>query len=382
MQLILMLMFWLASPAHAAGCDEPLQLEAVSYIGGLSARQEACLQDVLTTTDPETRAQVSFMLIIHAYMKGEEDVYEERMRTHLTQFHTRDAEVAYLYATWLKDEMRHGEELIKWAKVALEGRFRWLHNRNNYIRMVQSLYDMLNEACLVAAAKAQVRMEQSPSETNRTVFETKKQRARYYLIVSGPCLYKGDCFPKYDVEIEGAATCADLYDLAARAEHGKVTPDELACLRAKYRRPTTNKRRVLEVMSSNAKTDESGRQFEALLEWHHRMTGETEPNLAADYAGYLINQGPIAAKDAITWADVALTANETLRGGTEQRGELYALRVAAARALVHWAEKVDAEGTAGEDRAPPPEEAVELLVSVQAEHQAWCTENPRSCAGE
>ena len=368
----------LVTPAWASVCDDPLALEPAAFRGGLSVDEVACLDSRLPGLEPSLRAQVSFMLIVQEHMQGEDDRYGARMRVHLEQYHGRDTEVAYLYATWLRDQGRIDEELIRWATVALDGRFAWIDNKRLFNSMVQSLYDMINEAAIIEAGNAQKRLLSAPTEANRKRYEDARRRARYYMTISAPCLAKGECMPEFTVEVEGMAFCDDIFELADRARHGEVTADELVCLRSRYRKPTSNKRRILDVMIDNANQDGTGKQWQALLEFHHRVTNEVDPNLAAPYAEYLAGRGVASAKDALDWAAIAAQGEE-LRGGLDTTAALYALRVRVAEELLAWAKGVEAGDVESDAAAPSAEAAEQLLRDARTDRDEWCALHPRHC---
>ena len=125
--LFWILLLWCGpSDAWALDCGESSTLEMAAYRGRLTAENRTCLERGVNSGEPNDRAQASFVLIIDAYASSQTDRYRALMQRHLNEIHTQDAEVAFLYATHLWREQGASDEVLKWSRVAMDGRRRWL----------------------------------------------------------------------------------------------------------------------------------------------------------------------------------------------------------------------------------------------------------------
>ena len=368
---------FLALPtAFALECGESSDLEMDAYRGLLDEGDRACLEQAVAGTDQLARVEASFVLIVDAYVSGDKGRYGDLMKRHLTTLHTTDAEVAYLYATHLWREGLSTDEVLKWARVAMDNRRRWLHNRANYDRMVKALYDLMVQVSMERAIEVEGMYQEMPTQINRERADAYKRQARYYLIIAAPCLHYGDCGPYFEVEVEGWAECDDLVQMETLARRGQVTDEHMACLRAKYRRPQAPKQRVLSVMMDQADTDADGHAWEELLAWHWNLTGMDDPLMAYRYAEFLVDHGAAETEEALKWAQVALNSEDGFTGRTGRQAleRLHELRVETARQLV-----VQAEGKFQNDpnayHTKGLDEARAALARAESERQKYCAAN-------
>lgn len=374
--LLLLTFLTLVTPAWALDCGNPADLEMNAYRGKLSETDRACLETAIAGDDPVARSEASFILIVDAYVRGNGTEYGALMKRHLTQLHTTDAEVAYLYATWLWREGQNSDEVLHWARVAMDGRRRWLHNRANYDRMVKSLYDMMVQVSMERAIQVEQDYAAAPTATNRQRADAYKRQARYYLIIAAPCLHYGDCGPYFDVEVEGWAPCDDLVQMEAFAKRGQVTADHLACLKSKYRKPQAPKARILAIMSDQADTDGEGKAWEELMAWHWNLAGVDDPVLAYRYAEFLLSHGAEDTEEALKWAQVALSSEEGFSGrtGRSALARLHVLRVQTAQRLVE-----DAQAAYTKDPSAYNQKQVEVaqatLAKAERDRASYCQVN-------
>ncbi|NCG19164.1 MAG: hypothetical protein GWP91_09140 [Rhodobacterales bacterium] len=317
-------------------CGDSAELEMKAYRGRLDDETRTCLTRYIKVANSSARVQSSFILIVDAYVSGDKDRYGALMQTHLTEYHTTDAEVAYLYATHLWREVPSDNNVLHWARIAIEGRRRWLKNRGNYDRMVRALYDMTVQVSMERAIQAEADYRAGPSEANLDKMEAYRRQARYYLIVAAPCLHYGDCGPYYEVEVEGWAPCDDLVALEAAAKSGGVTSEHLACLRGKYRRPQSPKKRILGVLMDQADTQAEGTIWKELMAWHWNLDGVDDPLLAYRYAEFLVDKGAEESEEALKWAQVALAGQEGFTGRTGRQAlfRLHQLRLETAKRIL------------------------------------------------
>ena len=339
--LILLLLMWMPRAFGETPCGDRGDLEIEAYRRALPAPTLTCLEAAATGTDPAVRSEASFVLIVHAYARGNHAEYERLMRRHLTELHTTDAEVAYLYARHLWSKGDATDEVLHWARVAMDSRRRWLHNRANYDRMVRSLYDMMVQVSMERAIEVEQQFTANPTNDNRDRAERYKRQARYFLITAAPCLHYGDCGPYFEIEVEGWAPCDDLVQMETLARKGQITAEHQACLKSKYRKPQAPKKRILTVLLTQANTDSEGKAWDALLAWHWNLTGVEDPLLAYHYAEWLISSNASQAEEALKWAQVALASEDGLTGrsGRAALTRLHRLRVETAQRLVADAEQ-------------------------------------------
>ena len=365
-----------ASPALGQECGDDSGLRLDAYRGKLTDEARACLESTVTTTaDPSRRVELSFILIVDAYTQNDQEKYGQLMRRHLSQYHTTDAEVAYLYATylWKLGAAANGDDALYWAKVALDNRRRWLKNRANYDNMVKKLYDMLVELSMVRAVEVEQEQATNPGQANAERVEAYRRQARYWLIIAAPCLYYSDCGPYFEVEIEGWAPCDDLVALEADAKKGRIDTDQRTCLRSKYRKPQSAKPRILGILMDQADTDKDGKIWEELMAWHWNITGADDAMLAFRYAEFLVVKGSEQAENAMRWAKVALEQKDTLKGrsGRAAISKLHTLRVETAeRILLNAKEEQKAHPSALHKQAI--QEAKDRYDAAVVDYQAYC----------
>ncbi len=373
--LILIFFAW-ASPARALDCGEPSDMEMNAYRGKISDTDRKCLEKAIASDDPVARSEASFVLIVDAYVRGNGTEYGTLMKRHLTELHTTDAEVAYLYATWLWREGQSSDEVLHWARVAMDSRRRWLHNRANYDRMVKALYDMMVQVSMERAIQVEQEYAGSPTATNRQRADAYKRQARYYLIVAAPCLHYGDCGPYFEVEVEGWAPCDDLVEMETMAKRGTVTNDHMSCLKSKYRKPQAPKKRILSIMMGQCNTDSEGKAWEELMAWHWNLTGVDDPLLAYNYAEFLVEHGAEDTEEAMKWAQVALSREDGFTGRTGRQAlqRLHDLRVATAQRMVE-----DAQAAMATEASPYNAKQVEVaqatLAKAERDKARYCTQN-------
>ena len=348
--LFWILLLWCGpSDAWALDCGESSTLEMAAYRGRLTAENRTCLERGVNSGEPNDRAQASFVLIIDAYASSQTDRYRALMQRHLNEIHTQDAEVAFLYATHLWREQGASDEVLKWSRVAMDGRRRWLSNRTNYDNMVKSLHDLMVQVSMERAIAVQTISLENPTPENRARADQYKRQARYYLIVAAPCLHYGDCGPYYEVEVEGWAPCDDLVALEALSRRGAIPEDQVSCLRSKYRKPQSPKQRILTILMTQADADASGKVWDQLLAWHWNLTGMDDPLLAYRYADFLVDSGAGEAEQAMKWAKIALNSQDGFSGRTGRQAleRLHTLRVQTAQRLLEVAR-------AAHERSPSP----------------------------
>ena len=373
--LLLTLLAWV-TPAQALDCGDPSDLEMNAYRGRLTDDDRKCLEGTVEGDDAVSRSEASFVLIVDAYVRGNGTEYGTLMKRHLTKLHTTDAEVAYLYATWLWREGQNSDEVLHWARVAMDSRRRWLHNRANYDRMVKSLYDMMVQVSMERAIQVEQEYSANPTQTNRQRADAYRRQARYYLIIAAPCLHYGDCGPYYEVEVEGWAPCDDLVQMESLSKRGGVTNDHLACLKSKYRKPQAPKKRILGIMMAQANTDTEGQAWEELMAWHWNLTGVDDPLLAYNYAEFLVATEGEETEEAMKWAQVALSREDGFTGRTGRQAlqRLHMLRVATAQRMVEDAQSaVNADPSAYNTKQL--EVAKKTLAKAEKERTEYCKEH-------
>jgi hypothetical protein len=375
--LLFLILWWLLPVATSATpCGDFGDLKMDGPGNPLSAQTVACLEDTIKDGDPIARSQASFVLIVHAHSQGDQ-TRGALMKRHLTELHTTDAEVAYLYARYLWSDGHASDEVLHWARVAMDSRRRWLHNRVNYDRMVKSLYDLMVQVSMERAIQIEQAYAADPSKANRERADAYKRQARYYLIVAAPCLHYGDCGPYFDVEVEGWAPCDDLVEMETLAKQGEASPEHMSCLKSKYRKSQAPKKRILTIMLTQANFDTDGKHWDELLAWHWNLTGLDTALLAYHYAEWLVNQESQDSEEALKWAQIALNQDGGLTGrsGRQALTRLHELRVATAMRLqedakIQYAEIKDAHHKlllAG---------ANATVQKVLADQKVYCAENP------
>lgn len=372
--LSLLLAALLLSPGAAAAqaCGEAEALQQAAYEGKLGPETRACLEASLAGDDPGTRADHSFLLIIDASRTGPTDRYLLLLRRHLAQYHTTDAEAAYLLADALFKAGHATDEVLRWADVAMEGRTRWLSNRANYDRMVTRLHDIRVQASMQLAIDTEAAVG-GGTEDPAAVGAARK-RARIYLIVAAPCIHHGDCGPYYEVEVEGWLPCDDLDAMERYAEGGHLKDEHAACLRERYRKPQQPKRRILDILATAADADASGQGWARLAAWHWNLSGDDDPVLAHRHAQHLAKAG--RHTEALKWSDLAVEHPDALqrRSGPHGVAAAHAVRVASARAVQEAAAAEHAK-LDSELHRQALEDATARLKTCQAARDAWCADH-------
>lgn len=378
---LLLLSFLFATVARAdPGCSDLAALEAAAYRGRLSDTEKVCLEAELATADPVARVDISFVLILHAYMTAEQETYVALMRRHLAQIHTTDPEVAYLYSTWLmKNQPTNHDEILQWAAVAMEGRTRWLDDRVGYVTIVRSIYDMLIQASMQRAIAYEQAYNADPNDATLQRLDRARRLARYYLVIATPCLHYGDCGPKFEVEIEGQTSCEDLEALHAKALVKRLHGDEVSCLKARWYR--SQKPKFLDVLMTNADRDSEGTEWESLLAWHWNATAADDPVLAARHAQFLYRGGQNQLEVEIArWSELALSDRAALekRLGRAGLGEMLQLRAESTRKLVEQAESA-ALMMPSEAATARVEHTRATASAAAADLKSFCTTYPKDC---
>ncbi len=375
-RFLIALLLFAATPAIAGPCGDDGALKLDAYRGKLSDESRQCLEDtVAQSTEATLRVEYSFVLIVDAYTQNDQEKYGQLMRRHLSQYHTTDAEVAYLYATYLWKLGISGDDALYWAKVALDNRRRWLKNRANYDNMVKKLYDMLVEVSMERAVQVEKEFQADPTKGNQERVDAYRRQARYWLIIAAPCLYYGDCGPYFEVEIEGWAPCDDLVALESEAKRGRIDEDQLTCLRSKYRKPQSAKPRILGILMDQADTDKDGQIWEELMAWHWNITGADDAMLAFRFAEYLAVKGSGQAEDAMRWAQVALEQKDTLKGrsGRAAISKLHNLRVETAERILVDAKDRQRNDPSGLNKELVKEAKIRHEAAI-ADYRAYCTD--------
>jgi len=367
----------LVSPgAAAAECTDLDALELSAARRRLDPEMEACLEGLMGSGEVTVRARASFVLILSAYSGQDLEVYGERMRRHLSALHTTDAEVAYLFARylWKKSAQTaappYTAEILRWSRVAMDGRTRWLHNRRNYDEMVRNLYDMLVQSSLQQAMVERRAFDAAPTDAQRLVADRAKRRARHYLIVAAPCLHKGECGPTFEVYVEGLRECDDLGPLENYARAGRLDDGHRACLRARFRRPASPKRRILDLLIEDADQQSDPGRFEFLLAWHWNLTDSDDPEMAYRFARWLSQHqgdGALLAQ----WSEAGLEAS---RANVSEMTELYQWRVQGWSRVAAAAKELDASQST--ERSRRELSAAESgLKAARVALTRWCDSN-------
>jgi len=367
----------LVSPgAVAAECTDLDTLELSAARKRLDAETEACLERTVISGDASVRARSSFVLILSAYSGKDLEAYGERMRRHLSALHTTDAEVAYLFARYLwKKSGETGAppytaEILRWSRVAMDGRTRWLQNRRNYDEMVRNLYDMLVQSSLQQAMIERKAFDAAPTDAQRLVADRAQRRARHYLIVAAPCLHKGECGPTFEVYVEGLRECDDLAPLENYARAGRLDDGHRSCLRARFRRPGAPKRRILDLLIEDADQQSDPGRFEFLLAWHWNLTDSDDPEMAYRFARWL-SRHPGDGVLLAQWSEAGLEASHA---NVEEMTQLYQWRVDGWSMAVGAAAKLDASQSTERTRRELAA-AESRLKAARVALTRWCDSN-------
>ncbi len=366
-----------AAPTDPSGCGDLPALELRAARGRLPDDIEQCLEGRLSQGDASERAKSSFVLILSAYSGKALDLYGERMQRHLATYHTTDAEVAYLYARYLwkrsgeTGDPPYTDAILRWSRVAMDGRTRWLHNRRNYDEMVRNLYDMLVQTSLQAALRQQKAYTETPTDENRLAADQAQRRARHYLIVAAPCLHRGECGPTFEVIVEGLRECDELGPLEDYAAGGNLDDGHRACLRARYRRPGAPKRRILDILTADAANRDDPKLFEFLLAWHWNVTEQDDPEMAYRFASWLVEHDGDPELLA-QWSEAALATGKM---NDARSAELFTWRVRGWAGTVAAVEAQDAEQSTERTRRDVSH-AQTRLADAKAARSAFCADHP------
>jgi len=322
----------LFNSAAAEGCAEFDVLQRRAAQARLTEVDRVCLQALQANTGTsEQQLQASFVLVVDAYATQQLERYERLMRDHLA-IAPGDAEVAFLLSTHLhRTEGRSDDEVMHWARVALDGRRRWVDNRNNHDRMVRTLYDTLVESGMQRAIAAEA--SGSPN------LGRYRREAKYWMSVAGPCLHNSACGPYYDVEIEGYADCDDL-DVLEKLRSG-VSDSVATCLRTRFRKPGQPRARILALLMVWADTGLDTARWDQLRAWHWRATESEDPDVLLRHARWLVSKDD--AHGAVQVAEAALSHPTAFRGRAAVKTERALLTLVirqSATAGVPW--KADA----------------------------------------
>jgi hypothetical protein len=367
------------APAQAVGidaCGALDTLEQAALKGNMATPTRDCIDENMWLVDPGTRVRMSFVLIVDAYAKREIKRYVEMVERHLGSIHTTDADVAYLYALHLSEAgPAMGEEVVRWANVALANRNQWLENHRTYRVMVRSLYNIRNESSMERAilAKKWYRAEATPESQRR--LEQYQKRARYYLAVSGPCLVQGDCGPHFVVEVdEQTAECEELDHLERKAKANTITDEEVDCLKWRYPKTGSRKARILSILAAWADKADEAPTWEALMSWHRNETGYDSAWLAYRYADHLGKKGELYALEVIRWSTIAFEHRDQLEGQKYEQ-EMYGLlklRVQAAEDLVRQQAYISEQQPDDVEAQGEVAKARMRNKQFRAEIEAWC----------
>lgn len=100
---------------HKEGCEDLKGFENAALLGRLTAASIACLDARL---EREQSDEISRILMVDAFSRGDVDSWERRARHHLTTFEPVDPDLAYKYALFLSKGAR-SDEVIRWSNAAL-----------------------------------------------------------------------------------------------------------------------------------------------------------------------------------------------------------------------------------------------------------------------
>ena len=112
-------------------CQDLLRLAPRAMLGRLTQPQLLCLQTRLAVAEKQTtRAEISRQLMADAWAKGDPHRWEASVRRHLEHIDRSDADLCYIFATWLAAQGdEHFEDAIRWARTAQENAHRWTGDR-------------------------------------------------------------------------------------------------------------------------------------------------------------------------------------------------------------------------------------------------------------
>ena len=350
-------------------CGDLRELERSALSGRLEAGTADCLEADLSVVGPEHRVRTSFVLVVAAHVSGDVDRYEQHLRRHLFEVHSSDADVAYLYALMLsKKGVAWGEDVIRWANVALANKWQWVEHPRTFASMVRSLYHLRNDAAMNRAVEAEKRHRARPTSTNEQRLEQYRERSRRYLVISAPCLAQGECGPQFEVVVEDVTDCEDLWALQSNADRGVLVPPQITCLKGRYQRPAAPRVRLLDLLATNADNSTDPGEWERLLGWHRNFSGVDDPYLGLRYARFLTAGGPPYAHEALRRTELAIRnlPMTSKRRGRRWSAELHRLRALAAYRVWESAVATDAAGSTVDTRSRLERARSDALETRQA----------------
>ncbi len=377
-------LLWLAAlplVASANPCGDAEDLKGQALRQELSDENRTCLEaSVRGGAGLAIRSANSFVLIVDAYARRDLEEHAQLMRRHLTGVHTGDAEVAFMYADHLNRHAGASDEVLRWARVAMDGHRRWLHNRANHDKMMKHLWELRVEVSMLRAVEVAAEYQADPSPANKTRIDAYRRQARVILVEAAPCLHYGECGPYYEVEVEGYADCDNLDAMSLRADHGQLTSAEQGCLRSKYRRRGAPKSRILAMLADQADAEAGSKgedSWNELLDWQGEVAGLEDPLLASRYADFLLDHDWARTQEALEWADGALDKEGVLTGraGREAIARLHRLRISTLEQQLANAQAGDRSVENGQAVA----NAQAALKHAERSFAGFCRENGVVC---
>lgn len=376
---LLAALFLLPAPAMAqeeqSTCGDFEDLESTAFKSKLTEEQRTCLEDFVNKAEPHAATRASFVLITNAFMGGEQDVYAALLRRHITLVNTTDADVAYMYAILLEQEKASPFERLRWIRVAIENRVQWAKQARVYRERMKRLYQMRIEAGLETLIIAEKRNNENPTTLNSERVATYRERAQYWTQVAAPCLVYDDCGPYWDVEVIEDNVCEDLETFDGPAKVGKLTEQEVSCLKGRWIRLPLNRARVMGLLVANADGSEDPTVWDHLLTWYHNETGQHDAKLALTHARYLSKRGEVYASEVIRWSQVVVDQGPELTGRRHKGmlGESLVIRVRAQKQLVGVAKRTH-DGAGSIETELQLSKAEERVASFIDELKGYCSE--------
>ncbi|MCO4745485.1 MAG: hypothetical protein KC912_11905 [Proteobacteria bacterium] len=374
--LLIVTLFCLTGEARAeevAGCGEFEGLESTAFKSKLTDEQRTCLEDFVNSAEPHAATRASFVLITNAFMAGEQDTYAALLRRHLTLVNTTDADVAYMYAILLEQKSASPFERLRWVRVAIENRVQWAKQARVYRERMKRLYQMRIEAGLETLIIAEKRNNENPTTLNSERVASYRERAQYWTQVAAPCLVYDDCGPYWDVEVIEDDVCEDLETFDTPAKVGKLTEQEVSCLKGRWIRMPLGRSRVMGLLVSNADGSEDPAVWDHLLTWYHNETGQHEAGLALRHGRYLGKRGEVYASEVIRWSQIVVDQGPELTGKRHKGmlGEALVIRVKAQKQLVGVAKRTH-DGAGSVETELQYSTARERHTSFVAELKDYC----------
>ena len=170
-----------AAVAPTAACDDLLALEGPAMLGQLSDGQMACLDGrVATERLQTTKSKISLLMLVHAEASGDRQSWQRLMARHLEDIDRSDPDLCFAYALFLHrtGDLELGEEVVRWASVALENKQTW--QGEAFTKKVSGLLRLQAEAShrLWLAAEKAYRIEANGE--NEAMTETFRGWAKDY----------------------------------------------------------------------------------------------------------------------------------------------------------------------------------------------------------